>query len=520
MPTSPLLPNSTQPPNPPLPLHRRLSTPASSKQHPRTRTPSPSYGATSGWDEVGETYSSSPKSDRLLGWRRKGSAFVVFAFLLGVFALSFFSTDEEGAAGWFGGGHDAKKGSNPLVPSPHSHFLNVASLPSHSLTSSISKPSHRLIIVGDIHGSIAPLKKLLKKLNYQPKKDVLLHVGDTVAKGPDPLEVLALLRKYEVMGVRGNHDQPVIEWRSWMEHVLPGGWPFAELDEWSESYARKKAGYLPMDGEKFKWQGEHFEIARLMTKEDYKYLLSLPLVLHLPSLSTHIVHAGLLPVDPTLPRSSPPPAWQLPDPKLPTSTTLNQTSRELLLLTSIPQNTVPWNVLNMRSIDDDGIVSQETLEDAGWSEVWNEVMEECRKRGGPKTPVEGKMRLGSEEQEVWEIEEESEEREMGGEGEVDAEKKKNEKGGKKHKKEKHEISCEPISIIYGHAAGRGLDLKKHSFGLDSGCVYGRRLSALVLGDLTTLDLESSSWMEKGDLKRVMVGKNEGRVVGLDCELGE
>lgn len=215
----------------------------------------------------------------------------------------------------------------------------------------------------------------------------------------------------------------------------------------------------------------------------------------------------------------------------------------------------------MRSIDDDGIVSQETLEDAGWSEVWNEVMEECRKRGGPKTPVEGKMRLGSEEQEVWEIEEESEEREMGGEGEVDAEKKKNEKGGKKHKKEKHEISCEPISIIYvrpqlnrslsfcfppslsvsqadlslsllppprfslslsqqGHAAGRGLDLKKHSFGLDSGCVYGRRLSALVLGDLTSLDLESSSWMEKGDLKRVMVGKNEGRVVGLDCELGE
>lgn len=278
----------------------------------------------------------------------------MFAFLLGVFALSFFSTDEEGAAGWFGGGHDAKKGSNPLgefsfmkkpspdielrpsnferyvelglklnslslspflfherasVPSPHSHFLNVASLPSHSLTSSISNPSHRLIIVGDIHGSIAPLKKLLKKLNYQPKKDVLLHVGDTVAKGPDPLEVLALLRKYEVMGcvrsfffsqfcglgevhwrrrvarglkpsvadpfvflsfarlcfvyrVRGNHDQPVIEWRSWMEHVLPGGWPFAELDEWSESYARKKAGYLPMDGEKFKWQGEHFEIAR------------------------------------------------------------------------------------------------------------------------------------------------------------------------------------------------------------------------------------------------------------------
>jgi len=39
-------------------------------------------------------------------------------------------------------------------------------------------------------------------------------------------------------------------------------WPFPELDDWTESYARKKAGYLPMDGEKFKWQGEHFKIAR------------------------------------------------------------------------------------------------------------------------------------------------------------------------------------------------------------------------------------------------------------------
>lgn len=33
---------------------------------------------------------------------------------------------------------------------------------------------------------------------------------------------------------------------------------------------------------------------------------------------------------------------------------------------------------------------------------------------------------------------------------------------------------------YGHAAARGLDLHPYSFGLDSGAVYGRSFSALVV----------------------------------------
>jgi len=44
------------------------------------------------------------------------------------------------------------------------------------------------------------------------------------------------------------------------------------------------------------------------------------------------------------------------------------------------------------------------------------------------------------------------------------------------------LPCNPASVIYGHAAGRGLDVKRWSFGLDSGCVYGRRLTALVLSE--------------------------------------
>ncbi|CAJ0829361.1 5654_t:CDS:2 [Entrophospora sp. SA101] len=39
-------------------------------------------------------------------------------------------------------------------------------------------------------------------------------------------------------------------------------------------------------------------------------------------------------------------------------------------------------------------------------------------------------------------------------------------------------SINPKYIIYGHVASRGLDIKKYSFGLDSGCVKGRMLTAL------------------------------------------
>lgn len=40
--------------------------------------------------------------------------------------------------------------------------------------------------------------------------------------------------------------------------------------------------------------------------------------------------------------------------------------------------------------------------------------------------------------------------------------------------------CEPSTVVYGHAATRGLDIKRYSMGLDTGCLYGRQLTALVV----------------------------------------
>ena len=42
------------------------------------------------------------------------------------------------------------------------------------------------------------------------------------------------------------------------------------------------------------------------------------------------------------------------------------------------------------------------------------------------------------------------------------------------------LPCYPSTVVYGHAASRDLDVRRWSVGLDSGCLYGRRLTALVL----------------------------------------
>jgi predicted phosphodiesterase len=49
----------------------------------------------------------------------------------------------------------------------------------------------------------------MDKLNYKQSDDVLIHVGDLVAKGNKNREVLAWMAQRQVLGVRGNHDQPV-----------------------------------------------------------------------------------------------------------------------------------------------------------------------------------------------------------------------------------------------------------------------------------------------------------------------
>ena len=390
----------------------------------------------------------------------------------------------------------------------------------------VDSRNKRVIIVGDIHGSSRPLHALLDKLAYDSRSDVLIHVGDVAAKGTHEgsLAVLEYLAANNVTGVRGNHDQKIVEWRAWMDWIrgLEGGakW-LAEVEEQagmqgndiSEELVEEELNNVVRSG---KWRkkipkgwkmfSDHYRIARDMSKKQYEYLLSLPIVLHVPSAHTYIVHAGLLPYDPTRDEMH----WRQPLSHVPSlslvpSILQSKTRKDVehlrllqeqALLYDIPQNTDPWVKMNIRSVKNNK-VTKSSKKGTPWSEIWNAAMESCDGFG-----IDG----------------------------ADADLARKKKG-------KKSLPCRSSTVVYGHAASRGLDIKRWSIGTDTGCViffltflfrscadeyhqvYGRRLSALVLGSSSShlTSGEVDKYDDDLDLQSISYGDDgRGQIVSIKC----
>jgi hypothetical protein len=130
----------------------------------------------------------------------------------------------------------------------------------------MSTDSARHIIIGDIHGCLDELERLLRLADVG-RDDVVVSVGDLVAKGPDSQGVLALARERNVRFVRGNHDEAVLRYR---RAVLAG----------QEPPPLKKG---------------HRAVAESLHEQDWEYLEQGPLYLRLPQFNVWVVHAGVLP---------------------------------------------------------------------------------------------------------------------------------------------------------------------------------------------------------------------------------
>lgn len=78
--------------------------------------------------------------------------------------------------------------------------------------SSNLKHKERLIMVGDVHGHYIQLRKLLRKVKFDPERDHLLVLGDFITKGPDSLKVLDFLIENNVDCILGNHEFYVLKY--------------------------------------------------------------------------------------------------------------------------------------------------------------------------------------------------------------------------------------------------------------------------------------------------------------------
>lgn len=62
-------------------------------------------------------------------------------------------------------------------------------------------------IISDVHGDYDALEHALDRLDNYHRVDQVLCAGDLVGRGPNPDDVVELIRQRQIPTVRGNHDE-------------------------------------------------------------------------------------------------------------------------------------------------------------------------------------------------------------------------------------------------------------------------------------------------------------------------
>jgi hypothetical protein len=140
----------------------------------------------------------------------------------------------------------------------------------------------RTIIVGDVHGCAHELETLLTTVGFVTG-DRLVLVGDVIARGPDSIGALDIVRRTGAILVRGNHEERLLTSRDPDSHPL--GWNAAPAAKGSAEAERdaRPLGRI------------HAEVKAKLRPVDWSLLEGAPLYVDLPEHDVRVVHAGVVP---------------------------------------------------------------------------------------------------------------------------------------------------------------------------------------------------------------------------------
>lgn len=289
----------------------------------------------------------------------------------------------------------------------------------------------RLLIIGDVHGMLTELEALLDKADYSVERgDRVIFAGDMINKGPESAGVLELGMRINASSVRGNHEDRVL--RTWAGAEIAR--TLAEANgEGGDNAVAEYEDSLSSD------ELDALETARTLSPEQRAWAAGFPLVLRLGDLpglgESAVVHAGMAP-GVEIENQDP---WALYNVRTllrleengEFSNDTHGKSFEEAVLTKLADMTPgtepsPGDIaeekkkaLDLYGGADGGFFPTDTNDGQWWVEVWNEV-------------------------------------------------------------EKAKPADETLTLFYGHDSKRGINIRDHSFGLDSRCVNGGKLTALVL----------------------------------------
>ena len=365
----------------------------------------------------------------------------------------------------------------------------------------------RIIIVGDVHGCTAELRELLDKLQYRPPPgktssgggdgggggDLLVFVGDLVNKGPDPIGTLELAMASGGICVRGNHDEAAVALRRRMDKEGKSA-AEATAAKAAAGAAKKEKDKKKKDKKKDKAAALLLPISELLVhmpwvadpraERGLRWLADAPFSLRLGSRGVTVVHAGLVPNSSSSSASASPPP-----PAAAAAATLVESQRleDLLEVRHVARD------FPAAAVDGGGggagaaaapaspssVASPSPPSSSGgWRAIDKKLAKQAEKEGAHASGLS--VSLWAREYRAGE----------GGDGAGG--------GGGGGGGGKLSTSPSPSSsllppppppprsaghVVFGHHASLGLQQEASATGIDTGCVLGGELTALVLGPL-------------------------------------